>query len=123
MICFDANVLIEIILGRDKALICREFVNKTSDDLAVTILSLDLVMYYAEKHKLNLEPIEQFLRTFLWLPLTEADAESAFQHYKADDFEDALQISCAVRESCATFVTLDKALVKKYHKDIRVKLL
>lgn len=123
MTCLDANVLIEVILGRKKATICRDFIHKATDDLAITTLSLDLVMYYAQKNKLNLKPIEQFLRTFLWLGLTEADAESAFRRFRNDDFEDALQISCALRERCTKFVTLDGPLAKKYVRDLAITLL
>ena len=120
MICLDANILIEVILGRKKATACRELIQRTTDDIAITILSLDLVMYYAEKNKLSLAPIEQFLRTFIWLAIVESDVDKAFKRYTDDDFEDALQISCALRESCTKFVTLDSALAKKYAKDISV---
>lgn len=123
MICCDANVLIEVILGRKHASACRKYIEEAPEDLAITMLSLDLIMYYAERNKLNPTSVEKFLRLFVWLPLIESDAEQAFKLYKGDDFEDALQISCAMREVCSKFATLDKALTKKYSKVLPIDLL
>ena len=123
MICFDANVLIEIIVDRKSAKGCRDYVDSISDDMATTILSTDLVMYYAEGNKLDVQPVEQFLRLFTWLPMTDSDADWAFRHFKGKDFEDALQIACAVREGCKRFVTLDRRLSEKYSQTIPVDFL
>jgi predicted nucleic acid-binding protein len=123
MICFDANVLIEVILERKNAAVCRQYMQTANEDMAITMLSLDLVMYYAEKHKLDLSSTEQFVRLFLWLPIAEDDAESAFRLYAGDDYEDALQVSCAQREGCTSFVTLDRGLAKKYSAKLQVDLL
>lgn len=123
MICCDANVLIEVILGRRQSGVCRKYIEEAPEDLAITMLSLDLIMYYAERHKLDLKPFEQLLRLFVWLPLTESDAEQAFKQYKGDDFEDALQISCTIREGCSKFATLDKSLAKKYSQSLPIDLL
>src|SRR2546430_14629229 len=108
MTCFDANVLIEILLERQRATACKaaiEMAQRTTNGAAITMLSLDLAMYYVEKHKVALPLGEEFLRLFTWLPLAEADGHWAFAHYARDDFEDALQIACAKREACTTFVT------------------
>src|SRR5260370_93884 len=126
MICFDANTIIEIILKRKRVEACRttiETAQASGEDLAITTLSLDLVMYYAEAKKLNLKEVEKFLRLFVWLPLTEADAQWAFTHFKGKDFEDGLQIACALRERCGEFVTLDRGLYKKYGMRLPVELL
>lgn len=123
MICFDANVLIEIILERKNAAVCREYIKLAKEDMAITTLSLDLIMYYAERNKLDLRSIEQFVRLFIWLPLTDNDAEWAFKQYAGDDYEDALHIGCALREGCAKFATLDHGLVKKYSQKLPINLL
>jgi len=123
MICFDANVLIEIILGRKNAKKCQQYIDLAKEDMAITVLSLDLIMYYAERNKLDLVYIEQFMRLFIWLPMTDTDAEWAFKQYAADDYEDALQIGCALRERCARFVTLDQGLKKKYAQKLQIDLL
>lgn len=123
MICLDANVLLEIIADRTNAQACRSFIGNTDKELVTTMLSVDLVFYFVEAKKLQREPAEAFLRKFTWLPLTEADGEQAFRTYDGRDFEDALQIACALREGCSEFVTLDKALAKKYADTLAVRLL
>ncbi len=123
MICLDANVLIDIILERQHFKACRQYIDLAKDDMAITMLSLDLIMYYAESNKLPLRPTLQFLRLFTWLPMIEADAQWAYAHYKAKDFEDALQIACALRERCNKFATLDSPLSKKYSSQITVDLI
>ncbi len=123
MICLDANVLIDIILDRQHFKACRQYIDLAKDDMSITMLSLDLIMYYAESNKLPLRPIEQFLRLFTWLPMTDADAAWAYAHYKAKDFEDALQVACALRERCKTFATLDAPLSKKYSGQIAIDLI
>ena len=123
MICLDANVLIEIILGRTHAQACRDYINSVQDDLAIKLLSLDLLLYFAKSNKLNLPAIEEFLRLYVWLPMTDGDAEWAFRRFAGTDFDDALQIATTIREACTMFVTLDKKLAKKYASDLPVKLL
>jgi predicted nucleic acid-binding protein len=123
MICFDANVLIEIILERKNAKACRQYIDSAQADMTTTMLSLDLVLYYTERNKLTIEPIEQFLRLFTWLPLTDSDADWAFRHFNGKDFEDALQVACATREGCNRFVTLDRRLTKKYAQEIPIDFL
>ena len=123
MICFDANVLIEIIVDRKNALVCRDYIDAAKDDMCTTMLSVDLVMYYAESNKLAIQPIEQFLRLFTWLPMTDSDADWAFKNFGGIDFEDALQIACAVREGSKKFATLDKKLAKKYASTLPIDLL
>jgi predicted nucleic acid-binding protein len=123
MICLDANVLIEIIVGRKNAGACRDYINKTTEDLATTMLTVDLVMYYAEGKKLDTTPIEQFQRQFIWLPLVDADAEWAFRYFANKDFEDGLQIASAKREGCGAFATLDKKLAKKYAQELQIDLI
>jgi hypothetical protein len=53
MICLNANVLIEVILERKNAAICKQYIESTDGDMAVTMLSLDLIMHYAERNKLD----------------------------------------------------------------------
>lgn len=126
MICLDVNVVLEMILKRAQEDICKLHIKRARDrgeDIAITTLCLSITMYYAERHKLDLNEVEQFLRLFSWLPLSESDGQRAFVSFYGKDFEDALQIACAKREGCKEFVTLDKPLAKKYAKDMSVRLL
>lgn len=122
MIFIDANVLLEVIQKREHSAACERLLGN-KEDKAISILSLDLVMYFIERDKLAWKPVKAFLESFNWLPVTEADAQWAFMNFKGDDFEDALQVACAIRESCNSFATLDKDLSKKYAKDIKIRLL
>lgn len=119
----DANVLLEVILRRTRASICEEYLSNNKNDKAISTLTLDLVMYFIERDNLDWKPIKAFLESFNWLPIVEADAQWAFAQFKGDDFEDALQVACAIREGCNNFATIDKALSKKYSDNISIDLI
>lgn len=122
MVFVDANVVLEVIERRTHADACEKML-RNSEEKAISLLTLDLVMYFLERDKIAWEPVRVFLESFAWLPITDADAQWAFAHFKGEDFEDALQVSCAIRENCHEFTTLDKSLAKKYANVLRVELL
>jgi predicted nucleic acid-binding protein len=115
----DANVLLEIILKRLRAETCKLFLSN-NEDKAISTVTLDLIMYFVERDKLDWKPIKTFIENFIWLPIVDGDAQWAFAQL---DFEDALQVACAIREGCNKFVTLDAQLSKKYSKNMTIKLL
>ena len=124
MLCIDANVILEVIEKRTRSGVCQNFLEAAATgNKATTMLTLDLVMYFAEKDRLDLRLVKEYLDGFIWLPLMPQDAEWAFAHFDGKDFEDGLQVACALREDCNGFVTLDQALAKKYAKQITVRLL
>jgi len=123
MICYDANVILEILFDRPKSDACSALIYKTDEKLATTMVSVSIIMYYAERNKADIRYTERFLRQFIWLPVTESDGEWAFQNYGVEDYEDGLQIACAIRENCKKFVTLDQALAKKYAQNIPISLI
>ena len=118
----DANVVLEVILRRARATSCEQYLSN-NEDKAISLLTLDLVMYFVERDKLAWEPVKTFLESFRWLPITEADAQWAFIQFAGNDYEDAQQVACSIRESCQKFVTLDKALSKKYATHTKTILL
>lgn len=122
MIFVDANVLLEVIQKRTRAKSCEQFLSNDKNK-AISTLTLDLVMYFVERDKLPWESVKSFLESFSWLPVTDADAQWAFMNFKGYDFEDALQIACAIREGCSRLVTLDRSLSKKYAQDIVIDLI
>ena len=126
MICFDANVILEVVLERERAEGCRGRIEKAKADQgenAISTLTFSHVMYYAEARKLNLKNVELLLGTFSWLPVLETDVAWARSRYQGKDFEDALQIACALREGCTKFVTLDQKLAKKYAGQLSIELI
>ena len=122
MICVDANVVLELVQRRHRAAACEQFLSGVQD-AAISTLTLDVVMYFVERDKLDTERIRQFLDNFLWLPVTEADMHWAFEHYSTKDFEDAVQVACALRERCSKFVTLDQGLARTYADQISITLI
>lgn len=122
MIFIDANVLLEVIQKRTRAKACEQFLSNDKDK-AISTLTLDLIMYFVERDKLAWETVKSFLESFSWLPVTDPDAQWAFMKFKGDDFEDALQVACAIREGCNRFVTLDESLSMKYSQDIVIELI
>ena len=122
MILVDANVLLEVIQKRTRAKECEEFLSNDKNK-AISILSLDLIMCFVKRDKLPWEPAKKFLESFIWLPITDSDAQWAFMNFKGDDFEDALQVACAIREGSSSFVTLDRSLSEKYKQTMTVELI
>jgi predicted nucleic acid-binding protein len=122
MIFVDADVLLEVIQKRTRVKECERFLSNDKNK-AISVLSLDLVMYFVERDKLPWEPVKNFLESFSWLPIIDADAQWAFMNFNGDAFEDALQVACALREGCNSFVTLDVALSEKYNQTITVELI
>src|ERR1700745_1531995 len=104
MIFIDANVLLEVIQRREHVAACESFLSN-NEDKAISTVTLDLVMYFVERDKLAWKPVKSFLESLHWLPIVDADAQWAFMNFGGDDFEDALQVACAVRESCSGFAT------------------
>jgi predicted nucleic acid-binding protein len=122
MVFIDANVLLEVILKRVRAKACEHFLINDKNK-AISTLTVDLVMYFVERDKLDWEPVKVFLESFNWLPLTDSDAQWAFTNFKGNDYEDALQVACAIREGCSRLVTLDGSLAKKYAENIAIELI
>lgn len=122
MLFVDVSVLMEVIQKRAHLKICEQFLSNDKNK-AISTLSLDLVMYFVERDKLAWEPVKGFLESFSWLPITDADAQWAFLNFKGDGFEDAIQIACALREGCNSFVTLDRQLSKKYEEAMAIDLI
>jgi predicted nucleic acid-binding protein len=123
MICLDANIVLELLLDRKLAQTCKDYIASAKDEIAITVLSVSIIMYYAEGKHLNLIEVERLLRDFVWLGAVEADVAWSFQHFAGIDFEDALQVAIARREGCQSFITLDKALAKKYTPIMPIELL
>lgn len=122
MIFLDANILLEVIHKRTRAKECEQILSNEKNK-AISALTLDLVMYFIERDKLPWQPVKNFLESFIWLPINDADAQWAFMKFKGNDFENALQVACAIREGCNSFVTLDVALYEKYKQTIPVELI
>ncbi|HUS25846.1 MAG TPA: hypothetical protein VMY99_00665 [Nevskiaceae bacterium] len=52
-----------------------------------------------------------------------AEVAWAIKYRQNDDFEDALQVACAVLEGCKEFITLDARLANSYGRFIEMRVL
>lgn len=125
MVVLDTNIILEILDKRPKWQQVRAALQAhQAEEIAVTILTLCTVLYVAERHgKQKLPLVEKLLKSFKVIDDTVEDAAWAYNHYKQDDFEDALQAAAAIREGCSTFITLDKDLAKKYRTHLSIELI
>lgn len=123
MICYDSSVLADMMLARPTAEISHAYFTQHSGQVAASIMSLQFLMYYAEKHHINMQAIRKASNLIIWLPTTEEDMQWAFDNYQGSDYEDALQIAVALREGCTRFITRDKKLARKYGDKIKITLI
>ena len=112
-IFLDANVLIEIILGRDKELVARNFIEEHSDNLFISALVAHLVIHFGQEI-VDLPILRKFLSDYAILSLESVDFEWAFTNIRNKDFEDSLQLAVAIRNGCTKFITFDKELTNAY---------
>lgn len=112
----DANIVLEILLGRKKEAVARKLIEKHSDDLYISVLTAHLVTHFGQAI-VELPILRKFLADYTVLALDATDFEWAFTNVRKYDFEDALQLAVAIRNGCNLFVTFDKALVARY-KDL-----
>jgi predicted nucleic acid-binding protein len=119
----DANVLLDIVLERAKSVDAEKYIDTHSDshEICISALTAHLVVYFGSK-TLPLHVLEQFLADFTIIELDQADFTWAFRYCKEGDFEDALQISCAIRAGCQEFATIDKKLAKDYGSTLGVTI-
>jgi len=124
MIVIDTNIVVEILEKRSKLLAVLDYLKQNQDEeVAISTLTLSNVFYLLESHKVDVSIAEPLLQSYKIISVMAEDADWAFTHYKGIDFEDALQVAAALRETCVAFVTIDKKLAKKYDAFLPVELI
>jgi len=113
---FDANVLLEVVLKRDKESVARETLLQNAPDGLISTLTGHLVMHFGRKDK-AIPALRAFLSDYRLLALKTVDFDWAFNNIRDKDFEDALQLAVAIRNGCDRFLTFDEKLYK-YYKDL-----
>ena len=111
---FDANVLLEVLDSRKNAKKAVAALRQHADDACISALTGHLVMYFGLKAGATTEELREFLLDYQMQPLGAAEFAWAFEHGRGGDFEDALQIACAISAGAAVFYTLDAALGRRY---------
>lgn len=120
----DANILIEICHRRDRFDDAVAYVRQHAGHTAVSVLTAHLVMYFGRKVAGD-DALKALLSDHDILPITSSNVSWAFNNEQGDDFEDALQVACAIDGNCTEFATFDSALAKRYAhlSEIKVTLL
>lgn len=111
----DANVLLEIIFARRLSDKCQELLSDPSKDYAISVLTLHVIWYMAERHKLSSDHIIDMVSVLTVLPLAEDTITLANKRYDGKDFEDCLQAACAETNNCEEIITIDKHFQEYSH--------
>lgn len=117
MIFLDTNIILEITLAdRPHYPQVKHFLESAKETTAISMLTAHLVMHFGRKAQTEEAFLHAVLNENKLLALTPEDYEWAANNEQGSDFEDALQMSIAIRSGCSSFVTLDAALSKRYAK-------
>jgi len=120
----DANVLLELILpNRPKTNVCEQFIQRHNGTIVISMLSVHIVYYFAQKQGYTTDQIDSFISGFE-LALVDAETyQRALNVGGDDDIEDAMQVAVAMQTECDAMLTLDKNLALRYRQCIDVMLL
>ena len=124
LVFLDANIIMELFFNRVRRPQVLRAMEQADGDVRflVSILSVDVLFYHVEAKHLDKASAHAFLGQYGLLDMNEADYLWA-QANDQGDFEDALQVACALRHSCQKFLTLDQRLKKHHHQHIAVTLI
>ena len=125
-IFFDANILLDILLpsraNHSKALEVYVQICERYDTLATSENILTTIEYIASKNGTPCETIGRFFTAldanFELYGFADILSKSvtiyaeACEHKEKIDFEDLLQLQCAMHHGCTTFITQDKGIHK-----------
>lgn len=120
----DANVLMELFFARAsrRAVLQALEADGPEAEHVVSIVSVHILFYFVEKEKKRKSDAHDFLKSYGILDMNEADYDWAAANDQGD-FEDALQVACALRHGCNKFLTLDASLAAAHRKHIATKLI
>lgn len=118
----DANCVLELLLQRVGRNVVLKELSKYEVS-CITPVTVGIVLYFAEREKLDLTLVEQLTEHFEIIPLTNQSYLQAKKFYAGQDFEDALQVASCLEANIKTMITLDKGLAKKYAHHLKTILL
>lgn len=118
----DANVLLETVLkDRKYAEKAQRYVG--SNNTIISPLTAHLFVYFGKKDGLEIKVLLDMLTKHRFTDFSTHQIMWAVQNLQDNDFEDALQIACAVLQGCQKFVTFDKKLAQNYQHFINIDVL
>lgn len=114
MVFLDANILLELILPNRRSLAPILQYLEQANQTAISSLTIHLVFYFGRKVSIADTILHGVIAENTILSLERSDYEWAALYEQGQDFEDALQVACAIRSGCSEFVTLDRRLATRY---------
>jgi len=119
----DTNIILEITLPERPAITKVEKVlEELSGPTAISTLSIHIIMHFGRKSKIPDSLLHKVIKANKIYSLETQDYEWAAENEQKHDFEDALQMSIALRHKCDNFITLDKSLSKAY-KNTKINII
>ena len=117
-------MVLEIVGQRRYAKEAQQVMRENPGLLSVSALTVHLVVYFGTKSH-SVQSLKDLLSDFEVVGLEPSDVAWAFDHMVKNDFEDALQVSVALRAGCEVFYTFDRNLYAAYKHlpNLKIKLL
>ncbi len=122
-IFLDANILLEILFDRKLATECRSIVSDPLNEYAISVITVHVVWYMAEKYNLQPSLIDDLLSVWVILPVIDQTIKVSRNRYNGKDFEDCLQTTCAESNGYDEIVTIDKHFQNHSHTILPVTVL
>lgn len=131
---FDANILLDLLIANRKNHIkAREVLVKVSDKYETLVTSEDIITtieYIASKNGIDCMKVWEFfknLQKHFEILNFSSILDISLEYYKRQcesktmlDFEDLLQLECAMEYGCDIFITEDKGIAKL---DVNIKVM
>lgn len=117
----DTNIVLDYFYDRMRDGCTKTIVlvgQESMYEMCISILTAINVLYITKKYETRVSP-DDIARLFRILP-QDYEQYSYAQTIDIDDFEDAMQLACAVGGGCRAFVTRDRDLLDSDIRSIQI---
>lgn len=117
----DTNIVLDYLYDRMRDGCAKTIVlvgQESMYEMCISILTAINVLYITKKYETRVSP-DDIARLFRILP-QDYEQYSYAQTIDIDDFEDAIQLACAVGGGCRAFVTRDRDLLDSDIRSIQI---
>ncbi|MDY4572942.1 MAG: PIN domain-containing protein [Candidatus Cryptobacteroides sp.] len=117
----DTNIVLDYFYDRMRDGCAKTIVlvgQESKYEMCISILTAINVLYITKKYETSVNP-DDIARLFRILP-QDYEQYSYAQTIDIDDFEDAMQLACAVGGGCRAFVTRDRDLLDSDIRSIQI---
>lgn len=122
MIFLDENILLELFLNRKKAREVEDLLlEKINEEFVISFLTADIFYHIGLKAGADFEDLQVSLKSFRVLECDQNTYHKVKLIKQNKDFEDFLQVACAIQHDVDEFYTLDLQLQKDYSKLLNIK--